>query len=183
MQFDYNLWKWRALYRRRLFFFCVLQAVLILNWLTIRMISHHTQSWVKSGSSSTGYRKFYEDLPILFYISHGLLLAIVLFTRVGRYIVHESQGKRLCDWSAFSLILALIFLLVPLNDMKNNHLETSRDVCFSTLSLFGIALFQHLGVSEPILSITIACVFSLWIVFLSFVVSIILTLMHGTDLP
>lgn len=170
-QLDYNLWKWRALYRRRLFFFSVLQAVLILNWLTARRISHHTQSWGDEGRSSTGYRKFYEDLPILFYISHALLLATVLLTKVGRNIVHESQGKRLCDWSAFSLVLALIYHLVPLNDVGNTALTSSRDMSFTSLSLLGIALFQHLGVSEPVLSATILCVMVLWVIFLSCVVS------------
>lgn len=170
-QFDYNLWKWRALYRRRVFFFCVLQAVLLLTWLTVRRISHHNQSWAKNGDATTGYRKFYEDLPILFYISHALLLATVLFTKIGRSIVHESQGKRLCDWSAFSLVLALIFLLVPLDTIDDGMLNDSRDITFTSLSLFGVALFQHLGVSEPVLSLTTFCVGTLWIIFLSSVVS------------
>lgn len=180
-QFDYSLWKWRALYRRRLFFFCVLQAVLTLNWLTARRICHHTQSWNKSSHSTSGYRKFYEDLPILFYMSHSLLLAIVMFTRMGRSIVHESQGKRLCDWSAFSLILVLIYHLVPLDTIEQHELSQSRDLCFSTLSLMGIALFQHLGVAEPILSITNLSVMILWIIFLCCVVRII-SLIHISHL-
>jgi hypothetical protein len=173
-QIDYNLWKWRALYRRRLFFFSVLQAVLIFNWLTARRISHHTQSWTHNGQNSTGYRKFYEDLPILFYISHALLLAGVLLTKMGRNIVHESQGKRLCDWSAFSLVLALVYHVVPTNGIENTELAASRDTSFTSLSLLGIALFQHLGVSEPVLSVTILCVAVLWIIYLSCVVSTLL---------
>lgn len=169
---DFNLWKWRALYRRRLFFFCVLQVVLIFNWLTVRRIVHNDQSWNDKGDASTGYRKFFEDLPILFYVSHGLLLAVVLFTKLGRDLVHESQGKRLCDWSAFSLVLALIFLLTPLNTIENPIVENSRDISFATLSLLGVAIFQHLGISEPVLSLTLYSVVILWIIFLSYVVRI-----------
>lgn len=165
---DFNLWKWRALYGRRLFFFCVLQVVLVFSWLTIRRLVHHNQSWTDSGGASTGYREFFEDVPILFYISHALLLLTVLFTNVGRNLVHESQGKRLCDWSAFSLVLALVFLLQPLAKIEEKALNDTRSATFSTVALLGLALFQHLGISEPILTITMCSIIVLWIVFLSF---------------
>jgi len=165
---DFNLWKWRALHGRRLFFFCVLQVVLIFSWLTIRRIVHHSQSWMDEGTANTGYREFYEDVPILFYISHAALLLTVLFTNVGRNLVHESQGKRLCDWSAFSLVLALIFLLQPVTTIDNKALNDTRSVTFSTVALLGMALFQHLGTSEPTLTMTMFAIFLLWIIFLSY---------------
>ena len=170
-QFDFNLWKWRALYRRRLFFFCILQMVLIFQWFSIREIIHHSQAWIDNNDSHTGYRKFYEDIPILFNLSHCILLVTVLGTKVGRNLIHESQGKRLCDWSAFSLLLALAFLLVPLNDIKDQTTRDSRNVSFVTLGLFGIALYQHLGIAEPLLSLTLYAIFIAWIVYLSAVVS------------
>lgn len=67
-------------------------------------------------------------------------------------------------------MLALIYHLVPLNTIDSREMGTSRDVSFTSLSLLGVALFQHLGVSEPVLSLTILCVFILWIIFLSCVV-------------
>ena len=170
-RFDFNLWKWRALSNRRLYFFSLLQVVLILQWLTVRQIIHHSQSWVDKTQSRSGYEKFYEDVPILFYVMHCLLLAVVLFSKTGRDIVNESQGKRLCDWSAISLVVALIFLLTPLNSIEERVLSDTRNVSFATLSLLGISVFQHLGTSEPILSITMYSVFILWIIFLSCVVS------------
>lgn len=171
VQIDFNLWKWRALHGRRLFFFCLLQIVLVFSWLVIRRLVHHQQSWSDKGTASTGYREFYEDVPILFYMSHALLVVTVIFTNVGRNLVHESQGKRLCDWSAFSLVLALIFLLQPLNTIDNKELNDTRSITFSTLSLLGIALFQHLGISEPNLTITLSSIIILWVVFLSYQVS------------
>jgi len=105
-------------------------------------------------------------------MSHALLVVTVIFTNVGRNLVHESQGKRLCDWSAFSLVLALIFLLQPLNTIDNKELNDTRSITFSTLSLLGIALFQHLGISEPNLTITLSSIIILWVVFLSYQVSL-----------
>lgn len=172
VQIDFTLWKWRALHGRRLFFFCVLQIILIFSWLTVRRIIHHKQSWTENGTSGTGYREFFEDLPILFYMSHAVLLLTVLFTNLGRNLVHESQGKRLCDWSAFSLILALIFLLQPLNTIDSKSLNETRSASFSTLALLGIALFQHLGISEPILTISMVSIIILWVIFLSYQVSV-----------
>lgn len=168
VQIDFHLWKWRALHGRRLFFFCILQIVLIFSWLTIRRIIHHQQSWNTGDTSSTGYREFFEDVPILFYMSHGVLLIMVLFTKLGRNLIHESQGKRLCDWSAFSLVLALIFLLEPFNTVSTDELDDTRSAMFTTLALLGIALFQHLGISEPILTITLCAVIVLWVTFLCY---------------
>jgi hypothetical protein len=169
--YAFSVWKWRALCHRRLFFFVALQFVLIFCWLNIRQIVRDEDEFWSEGD--TGYRKFYKDVPVLFYITHAIFAGFVLFTQFGRKFINESQGRRICEWCAISLVIALIFLIVPMNRFNEGDKANNRNFTFVLVSVLGIAIFQHLGISNPLLSITTYSILILWVVLLCYVVSLL----------
>lgn len=111
-------------------------------------------------------------------MSHSILLLFVLVLKDGgNIIIHETQGKKLCDWSVFSFVLSLIYLLTAKNEVINRFDETdnilysnSYSITYTSITIFGLTIIHHLGISDPLLSIIKYSVVILWIAFLNLMV-------------
>jgi hypothetical protein len=146
MHKQFRLWKWKALQNRRLLFFSFLQLVLGLCWFMV-------------------YQSLYLKafmIPILLALFHAVLLCLNLFIpRFSEIMKSESQGRRICDINAISL-LAVLFFLNPPYLIKSRHDyidDTTRGIITSTLSVFGFMIFHHLGVDRVIIKVVILIVF------------------------
>ena len=105
--------------KRRAFFFFFLTIILTLVWAIIHYERPIYGAVVTQADGSTspsspfGLVVLYGIASFFFYV-HGCTTCLMIFTRWGRRVVHETQGMKIIIWAVVSLVLASIFLLLPL---------------------------------------------------------------------
>ncbi len=130
----YSEWKWKALHRRRPFYFSWLQLILTLCWFTLDVYEHPI---------------FAPAIAI-----HGLLFALFTFSEKGAHVLQEPQGKRICVFSCLSME---IFLLMSVK-MRSSD---SALFLFPIVACLSVFTAQTLGLSQMVSWATIACSFIL----------------------
>ena len=178
--------------KRRAFFFFFLTIVLTLVWAIIHyerpiyggVVTAADGSSYTSPSPSFYLVVLYGIASFFFYV-HGFSTFVMIFTRWGRRVVHETQGMKIIVWAVVSLVLASIFLLLPLVLHLSTALRHSeRMAVFSTISCLLIIILHHLGISQFYSWLAFASTFALWIVYMqveSMPASVVLEVMVVQD--
>lgn len=166
---NYRTWKWRALVRRRPFYFNLLQVFLALEWLGI----HFSLSQPNlSPDSEDNKQKPFRNIPFILFLIHALTFIIIFFFDFGKSFLHQAKGKRLCEWSSFSLVsVAYCLVLLNKNDADDHFYNTSF-VSFSVTSAIAFLILHHIGIAEPIIVFIKGCILIIWIYYLSISVSV-----------
>ena len=111
--------RWRAMRKRRAFFFFFMSIVLTLVWAIIHYERPTFGGVVTEADGSTspaspfGLVVLYGIASFFFYV-HAFTTCVMIFTRWGRRVVHETQVMKIIIWAVISLVLASVFLLLPL---------------------------------------------------------------------
>lgn len=131
---NFEEWKWRSLRKRRTFFFFFTNAIATLAWAAIHydgplgyqneQIGKHYLAEDLSSSAKFKITLVY-GLPSFFFYLHAVGCIIISFTQWGQRVIQESQGKKFCIWTAISLVLAALYLLIPLIN-KNPTMGSSQ---------------------------------------------------------
>jgi hypothetical protein len=120
---NYEEWKWRSLRKRRFFFFVFTNAILTLAWAVVHYDEPKGYSTADSGknypsknlSATARFQlTLMYGLPSFFFYLHGVGCLLISCTQRGQRIIQETQGKKFCIWSAMSMVLVALFLLIPL---------------------------------------------------------------------
>ena len=120
---NYEEWKWRSLRKRRFFFFVFTNAILTLSWAVVHYDEPKGYSTADSGknypsknlSATARFQlTLMYGLPSFFFYLHGIGCLLISCTQRGQRIIQETQGKKFCIWSAMSMVLVALFLLIPL---------------------------------------------------------------------
>lgn len=120
---NFEEWKWRSLRKRRAFFFFFTNAILTLTWASIHYDEPRGYENADSGknypaqglSQSAKFQlTLVYGLPSFFFYLHAVGCAIISFTQWGQRVIQETQGRKFCIWSAISMVLAALYLLIPL---------------------------------------------------------------------
>ncbi len=167
---NYRIWKWKALHRRRPFYFNLLQVFLALEWLGIHFNLSRPDL---NPDSEENTEKPFRNLPFIFFLIHALTFIIIFFFDYGKQLLHHSKGKRLCEWSSFSLVsVAYCLVLLNKND-ADDHIYNTSFVSFSMTSAISFLILHHVGIAEPIIVFIKGCILIIWIYYLSISVSIV----------
>lgn len=165
---NYRTWKWRALVRRRPFYFNLLQVFLALEWLGIHFNLSRPNL---SPDSEENQQRPFRNLPFIFFLIHAFTFIVIFFFSYGKSLLQHASGKRLCEWSSFSLV-SVAFCLVLLNTHDaEDHVYNTSFVSFSVTSAIGFLILHHLGIAEPIIVFIKGCILIIWIYYLSISVS------------
>lgn len=125
----------------------------------------------KNDSIRSKNQQLFESIPIIFFYLHGVSCIVLLFTRWGRAALHESQGKRYCQWCAFSLLLAAYYTINSLVGDQDRHIDEDGDIRGVTLTILlsvGMMIFHHIGFSQYMSVIMLIFGLSLWIIYMTY---------------
>jgi hypothetical protein len=158
---SYEHWKWNSLRQRRLVFFQLLNWILIFTWSTIYFdfpptIQDATRTKGKSPVNGQGLTllSVVKGVGAFFFYAHCLLGAFTQFTRLGKIIMERHlQGLRFSNFNTFSVVISMVFLLVPVFEFDNIPDSTTiflfeRIAVFAAVSAVGITICHHLGLSQ-----------------------------------
>lgn len=172
---SYRNWKWRALFRRRPFYFNLLQIFLSLQWLGVHFNLNAEQLNPNKGHNS--HRPF-AALPFILFIIHGAAFIFVFSFEYGKSLLHQNKGKRLCEWSAFSLVSVAYCLVLLHRDETRHNIFNSSTICFPMTSAVSLLVLHHIGIPEPIIILIKISILFMWVYFLSISVSFLPALCH-----
>lgn len=173
----YGIWKWRSFQFRRFFFFCLLQLALIFSWFSLTYVLNGSNLWSEGKfSHSNNLLRSVETLSTVFFLLHCVLFAFVMLTRYAQRMLHNSQGRRLCEFSGFSMLLCMLLTSVALSHhvdhVHHDRFFTTGVASFVALSLVAMAAFPQMGVSAPAIVVLKYVSVLVYVVFLALVVSI-----------
>jgi hypothetical protein len=172
---NFEEWKWRSLRKRRAFFFFFINVFLTTAWAIV-----HYDEPITSELNSFHYIFLYGFPSFLFYF-HGVSALFIAWTKWGQQILHETQGKKLCTWTAMSLVLVALYMLLPLI-LKNQSPRTQaggiidsqpsisngqRMAIFSVVSTVVISILHHLGLPQKVGWTACASMSALWITYIN----------------
>jgi hypothetical protein len=160
----YRSWKWSAMHQRRPFYFNLLQLYLTFQWLGIY---HGLTKGNLSPGEKNHFQSSFHDLPFILSLIHAFTFLMTTFTQFGRTILQQMKGKRLCEWSAFSLVaVAYCSVLLHKND-PNRSLYNTSFVNFAMTSAISFLLFHYIGITEPVIIFVKVSLMIMWIYYLS----------------
>lgn len=163
---NYRLWKWKELSHRRVFFLALLQFILAFLWLNLYLTIGESHYFSDHDQAAL------HPLPLVVCFFHVFNFLLISLTEKGRNMVREAQGKYACYWSAASLVLNELFLILTFYYSITDKLSTQSAVLFVVVSLVGIQMFSHLGASYAFMGIFKVQLVIWWIFFLVVLVSV-----------
>eukprot|EP01036_Dinobryon_divergens_P033535 gene33535-43337_t len=104
---------------------------------------------------------FVVGIAFMAILWHGINFLLVLFTTFGRNVIHESQGRRLCESSLLSLFIALYLLINPSKEYNNSTFQ----MCFAVLLMFVLTFCQQLGIQEILVFLSRFVAIVLWLIY------------------
>jgi hypothetical protein len=159
---NFQMWKWRALHKRRLFFFSLLQLILICEWFSV------FRNWNGSydfNNDNSSYLEDFSTLSGVMVLIHLVLMLSVIVSNSVRSKLNESQGMRFCEASMVSLLVVAYFLVRPY-EFNDDDITCDSD-SFALLSVFGLSACQYLGLNETDTGLTRLSILGLWILYFS----------------
>ncbi len=145
---DFSRWKWRALHRRRPFYFSSTQLILAICW----------GSLYKHYLEQEGSKKQLFVFSAIIMATHACVWIMFTFSRKGSQIIHELQGERLCIFSCVSIDCFLLLCVTSPG-------EDSNGFVFALVSCFAVLSCQNLGLRAVFSWMVICFTFVLGIVF------------------
>ncbi len=159
---NFQMWKWRALHKRRLFFINLLQLILVFVWLRIFLDLQGGFYLFSDAYQSGSYGSDFSSIPGVLFLFHSVLFIGILTSRQVRERLNETQGRKICEGSILSLFAALVFLLNP-NEIFEKRLDSlSSSANFAMLTVFGLSVCQFVGLNETATTLTRLVVVGLW---------------------
>lgn len=153
----YQLWKWKALRKRRTFVFPIICVILSIAWVAI----YYDMSAKDDGKTRSSV--LLAGIPLFFICGQISLVLVVLLTSWGRKAIHESQGRRFCEWSSFSLLVCLLFIeFLCIIDDNGPLSDVDKISFFVVLPVVGISLFHHVGLKQSRAWIFFFLILILW---------------------
>ena len=141
---SYQVWKWRVLGKRRAFMFPIISAILSIAWGAI----YYDVKGLASPTKNK-YGILLNGVPLYFLFCQVILTIITVLSKWGRKSIYDTQGRRFCDWSSFSLGVCLFYFEIPfMLDEAGGLSDNDRTALFSILPAVGIALFHHVGLTQ-----------------------------------
>ena len=124
--------------------FPIISAILSIAWGAIYYDVNGLE-----GHSKNQYGIFLSGVPLFFLFSQVILTLITVISKWGRKTIYDTQGRRFCDWSSFSLGVCLFYFEIPfiLNEVGGLS-DSDRVALFTILPAVGIALFHHVGLTQ-----------------------------------
>lgn len=164
---NFQMWKWRALHKRRLFFLCLLQLICVFEWLIIFQSFQGAQYLAKSiRNQQQEYERDFTSIPGVMFVIHGVFLISILMSKYVRDKVDESQGRKICEVSLISLLVAgALFVFSPYDMHRNDTASSLSGASFAMLTVFGLTACQQLGLNETDTLLARLSVVGLWIAF------------------
>jgi hypothetical protein len=168
-QQTYQQWKWKTLSKRRFFYHFFLESILIVNWVIV-FLSTATVSQ-GDGDETRSERNIYSTLALTMAVIHCLLISFTYFFVMGRSMMDEFQGKRFCEFCAFSFSLVSFALMFP--SQHSDSCEHQHNyIVFAISTFLFLIVFNHLGLPDEILKLTKICIIVFWIILEAYQVSI-----------
>lgn len=100
------------------------------------------------------------------FVIHAVFLLAVLMSKFVRDKVDESQGRKICEVSLISLLVAgALFVFSPYDMHRHDTTSSLTGASFAMLTVFGLTACQQLGLNETDTLLARLSVVGLWTAF------------------
>lgn len=158
---NYYKFKWSSMRNRRIFYFPIISIMLIATYIFIYI---EIKESIQIKPFSNKYYIF-STIPFVFLACHIVLFFINFSSLGSKNLLHnENQFKRFCEWSVFSIAIALSLLVVFPSIIESRKSSLPSIIFFIIVANNSSKILHDLGIPLLLLQYLFLIISILWMI-------------------